>query len=110
MDGARRLLSGRRSNSAERGTNLLELRYEGCSVRGQSVLHLDKPSGDRALQVTLHCPVLFADVVERIKRRLGLPGSPMFPLRDGTRVSGYRAHDTGRRPSCGLVDERAIRE
>jgi hypothetical protein len=35
MGGARRLLSGLRSSSTERGANLLQLRYEGWSVRGE---------------------------------------------------------------------------
>jgi hypothetical protein len=35
MGGARRLLSGLRSSSTERGANLQQLRYEGCSVRGE---------------------------------------------------------------------------
>jgi hypothetical protein len=35
MGGARRLLSGLRSSSTERGANLLQLRYEGWSLRGE---------------------------------------------------------------------------
>jgi hypothetical protein len=64
MGGARRLLSGQRSSSTERATKFLQLRYEALSVRGRRVLHLDKQSADRALQVTVRCPVLFADAVE----------------------------------------------
>jgi hypothetical protein len=108
MGGARRLVSDLRSSSTECGTKLPRLRNEGWSVRGRRVLHLDKQSGDRALQITIHCPVLFADVVERIERHGGSLGSPLFLPRDRTRVSGCRAHDAVRRPSRGLVDERAI--
>ena len=61
MGGARRLLSSLRSSSTERDTSLLQLSYEGWSVRGRRVLHLDKQSGDRALQVTIRYPVVFAD-------------------------------------------------
>jgi len=35
MGGARRLLSGLRSSSTERGANLLQLRDEGWSLRGE---------------------------------------------------------------------------
>jgi len=108
MGGVGRLLFGLRSNSTERGTNLLELRYERCSVRSRSVPYLDKPSDDPDLQVTVHCPVLFVDVVERIERRSGLLGFTLFLLRDGTRVTANRARDAVRRPSCGLVDKGAV--
>src|ERR1700680_2213367 len=38
-----------------------------------------------AMQVTIRCPVLLADAVERIERHGGLLGSPLFLLRDGRR-------------------------
>ena len=91
MGEAGRLLSSLHS-SIERATNLLQLRYAGW-IGGGRLLHLDKQSGGRTLQITIRCPVPFADVVERIERDGGLLGSPLYLLRDGTRVSGYPAQD-----------------
>jgi hypothetical protein len=39
------------------------------------------------MQATIRCPVLLADAVERIERHGGLLGSPLFLLRNGTRVA-----------------------
>jgi hypothetical protein len=39
------------------------------------------------MQVTIRCPVVLADAVERIDRHGGLLGSPLFLLRDGARVA-----------------------
>jgi hypothetical protein len=39
------------------------------------------------MQVTIRCPVLLADALERIERHGGWLGSLLFLLRDGTRVA-----------------------
>ena len=39
------------------------------------------------MPVTIRCPVLLVDALERIERHGGLLGSPLFLLRDGTRVA-----------------------
>jgi hypothetical protein len=39
------------------------------------------------MQITIRCPVLLADAVERIERHGGFLGAPLFPLREGTRVA-----------------------
>jgi hypothetical protein len=39
------------------------------------------------MQITIPCPILLADAVERIERHGGLLDSPLFLWRDGTRVA-----------------------
>ena len=107
MGGARRLLSGQRSSSTERGANLLQLRYEGWSLRGEGFCTwTNNPAMRYAGYDSLHGSACGRSRANRAT--WWLARLPAVSVARWYASRGYPMHDSVRRPSCALVDERTI--